>query len=164
MKSRIPPRLWDFSLTVYARAGVKEACLDLQAGGLDVNVALWIAWTAAQGRDPRPALGQAARISAVWSHRVVHPLRSARDRLKPAPDFVEAGAAAQLRSQILKAELEAERLEQEALDPLARLCPAGAGAPKNLCLQGLEAYAERLGVRTRGESFVESVFSALEKG
>lgn len=163
MKPHLPARLWDFSLAVYARGGVKAACLELQAAGLDVNVALWIGWVSAQGRDPRAALGEAARISALWSHRIVHPLRSARNHLKPAPGFVDADGASRLRTDILKAELQAERLEQEALDPLARLCPAAAAGPEAQCLQGLAAYADRLGVRANPDPFVESVFSALKK-
>lgn len=159
----VPARFWDFSLAVYGRPGVKEACLALQDQGLDVNIALWIAYTAAHGRDPRPGLGQAARISALWAHRVVMPLRTARDRLKPAPGFVDADGAARLRGEILKVELEAERLEQEALDPLTRLCPKTGEPGKSACTQGLEAYAARLDRRVDSAAFVETVFSALEK-
>ncbi|MGE4220898.1 MAG: TIGR02444 family protein, partial [Alphaproteobacteria bacterium] len=42
--------LWPFSLSVYARPGVAEACLALQARrGLDVNLLLWCGWRAAVG-------------------------------------------------------------------------------------------------------------------
>lgn len=160
---KLPARLWDFSLAVYGRPGVKTACLGLQAHGLDVNVALWIAYVAAHRRDPGPALGEAARISALWAHRVVMPLRTARDRLKPAPGFVDADGAARLRGEILKVELEAERLEQEALDPLMRLCPDTREPAKALCAQAVAAYGARLDRRVDGAGFAETVFSALEK-
>ncbi|TGY89266.1 TIGR02444 family protein [Marinicauda algicola] len=159
-----PSRFWDFSVAVYGRPGVKPACLALQADGLDVNVALWVAWTSAQGRDPRPALGEAVRRSALWGAQVVTPLRAARDALRPAPGFVDPAAAGRLRETILKAELEAERLEQDALEPLAGLCPASGTAPRTLCEQGLGDYAARLGVRPEVGRFVESVFSAPKKG
>ena len=71
---------WNFSVRLYAQAGVKPACLSLQAAGMDVNVGLWIIWACVNGRDPGPALGQAVELSALWSAQVVKPLRSASVR------------------------------------------------------------------------------------
>lgn len=159
---RLPPQgLWDFSLAVYPAPGVKPACLELQAAGLDVNVALWIAWHGAHGRDARPALEAALALSADWSGRVVKPLRAARDALKTPPGYVEAPSASALREAILRAELEAERLEQQALEALPGTAPAG-GDGRALTLAGLERCAARLGARVAPAAFVESVFCALE--
>ncbi|MCC5995463.1 MAG: TIGR02444 family protein [Oceanicaulis sp.] len=156
-----PARLWDFSLAVYPRAGVKAACLALQDAGLDVNLALWIAWHGAHGRDARPALDAALALSAGWSARVVKPLRAARDALKIPPDYVSAEAAGALRQAILSAELEAERLQQQALEPLAGAVSGGADA-RALARAGLAACETRLGSGLPGAAFVESVFGALE--
>ncbi|MEQ8406049.1 MAG: TIGR02444 family protein [Oceanicaulis sp.] len=162
-KAPAKPGFWSFSTAVYSRAGVKEACLSLQDAGLDVNVALWIIWTAVTGRDPGPALGQAVALSALWRARVVQPLRQARDGLKPAPECVGAQEAAALRKQILAAELEGERLQQAALAALAPSCPPHAdGDLPALCRARLSSYAEREGASAATGAFVETVFSALK--
>ncbi len=155
---------WDFSVKVYGADGVKDACLALQRAGLDVNMALWIAWLAHEGRDPAPALGRAMALSAAWKDAVVAPLRAARDALKPAPGFVPESEAGALRRRVLDAEVEAERMQQEALAELAARCPPAEGsAGKALCLERLEAYAARL--KAAGAPlpvFADTVFLGLE--
>lgn len=160
--SKPPAGFWDFSLAVYGSAGVKPACLALQAAGLDVNLALWIAWHGAHGRDARPALDAAMALSADWSTRVVKPLRAARDALKAPPAYADADAASALRQAILRAELEAERLEQFALEAVPGVVP-GDGGGRCLTRACLERYAVRLGAQAPDGHFVESVFGALEK-
>jgi uncharacterized protein (TIGR02444 family) len=156
-----PARFWDFSLAVYPGTGVKAACLALQDAELDVNLALWIAWHGAHGRDARSGLDAALSLSADWSRRVVKPLRAARDALKSPPDYVGADPAAALRKAILSAELEAERLEQLALEAVPGAVPS-AGDGRALALTGLEHYVARLGADAPARAFVESVFGALE--
>jgi len=159
-----PPRsFWDFSLAVYPGPGVEAACLALQDQGLDVNVALFIAFASAHGRDARAVLDEAAAVSRAWNPVVVAPLRAARDGLKPVPDIVEDTAGRALRKRILELELEAERLEQTALAPLLEACPEGESPPRALCEQALAAYAESIGAPAPEPGFVESVFSALKK-
>jgi uncharacterized protein (TIGR02444 family) len=158
---RIP--FWDFSKAVYAQDGVQPACLALQDGGLDVNLGLWIVWTVVYGRDPGPAIGAAVERSALWSAQVVKPLRAARTGLKHPPDFVAGDAAAALRKSVLAAELEAERLEQLALEGLSQSCPEHHGDDlRALALTCLEAYAARLGAAAPTAAFIETLFDALE--
>ncbi len=160
------PRLsfWDFSKAIYARDGVKQACLALQDGGLDVNLALWIVWTVVYGRNPTAAIGVAVERSALWSMQVVKPLRAARTGLKHPPDFVEGEAATSLRQKVLACELEAERLQQLALEGLSRNCPEhGSSDHRVLALTALEAYAARLGASAPTATFIETVFDGLEK-
>lgn len=154
---------WAFSTTVYGRPGVKAACLSLQSGGLDVNLGLFVIWTVLCGRDPGPVLPEAIFRSALWSARVVKPLRSARDGLKPAPEFADVEAAGVLRRAVLAAELEAERQQQAFLEALAGDCPpAPVGASSRaLAEDRLEAYAGRAG-RPAPDGFAEAVFSAFE--
>jgi uncharacterized protein (TIGR02444 family) len=115
-----PEGFWDWSLAVYAKPGVKEACLALQDGrGVDVNLALWCCWLAASGRRPGPALEPARAFAESW-RAVVAPLRRARDALKPPPEGADPDAAAQLRRTILDVELDAERVAQTRLEDLAR--------------------------------------------
>ncbi|MCP2679609.1 TIGR02444 family protein [Maricaulaceae bacterium NA33B04] len=154
---------WDFSKAVYGQPGVKEACLALQDGGLDVNFGLWIVWTVIYGRDPGPAIGAAVDRSALWSADVVKPLRAARTGLKFPPDFVETEAAAALRKTVLGAELEAERLEQLALEGLSQSCPEHrADDLRGLAFARLEAYASKLGATVPATVFIQTIFDALE--
>lgn len=161
------PGFWPFSKAIYAQEGVQAACLALQTAGLDVNVALFTVWAIVTGRDPGPVMGEVLARSAQWRGAVVQPLRDARTGLKPAPDFVEADAAAALRKRVLKAELEAERLQQAALEPLAALCPFREGTGRRACVIAcLSDVAERTGAGSGAqaaiEAFVEVVFSKLE--
>ncbi len=161
------PGFWPFSTAVYGQAGVKQACLTLQDAGLDVNLGLFVVWTIADGRDPRPVLDQALSLSALWRGAVVQKLREAREALKPAPDFIDAEAAADLRKTVLNAELEAERLQQAALEPLAAICPAHDQAGRRaLAIACLETLAQGSGAGANAPraitGFVEIVFSGLE--
>ena len=155
---------WNFSVRLYARDGVKPACLALQAAGMDVNVGLWIVWSCLHGRDPGPALGQAVELSALWSAQVVKPLRSARDHLKHPIASVDADAAQALRKSVLAAELDAEKLEQHALEALTQSCPeTGATDRRDLALKRLQDYAARLGSSgVSAGAFVENVFEAAK--
>jgi uncharacterized protein (TIGR02444 family) len=162
-----PPGFWPFSKAIYAQQGVKDACLELQAAGLDVNVTLFVVWTVVTGRDPGPVMADVLTRSVAWRSSIVQPLRDARDGLKPAPEFIDAEAAAGLRKAILKAELEAERLQQAALEPLAMLCPARSGPGRRALVTrrlGEAASALQAGPDAAAAigRFVEIVFSALE--
>lgn len=161
------PGFWAFSKAIYAQAGVKEACLTLQAAGLDVNTALFVAWTIAIGRNPAPVMGEVLSRSALWRASVVQPLRDARNALKTAPDSVDAHAAAGLRQTVLQAELDAERLQQTALEPLAAACPPREGPGRRA--ETARALSEAASACNAGpeasaaiEQFAEIVFSRLE--
>lgn len=155
---------WNFSVRLYAQDGVKPACLALQAAGMDVNVGLWIIWACVNGRDPGPALGQAVEVSTLWSAQVVKPLRQARDHLKFPMASVDVEAAQSLRKSVLTAELEAEKLEQHALEVLTQSCPeTGASDRRDLALKRVQDYAARLGSSASSAgAFVENVFEATK--
>src|SRR3546814_18560407 len=94
---------WDFSVAVYGRAGVEEACLRLQdRRRADVNLLLYCCWVAAVGGGALDAAALArltARV-AEWRETVDLPLRKIPRSLK-AP-----GTAAALRRQIQAAALD----------------------------------------------------------
>ncbi|WP_375284644.1 TIGR02444 family protein [Marinicauda pacifica] len=166
-----PDEFWSFSTGVYAGEGVPAACLAFQSEGLDVNLGLWICWVAARGGEPLDGLDAAMALSAPWKQQVVEPLRAARNGLKPAPDGFEGEEAQALRRTILKAELEAERLQQARLEPLGLACgPAesqdeksGEGGGRARAEAGLRRYAGTQVDRVRIAAFAERIFSALEK-
>lgn len=124
-------RLWSFSLAIYDRPGVPEACLALQdSRGADVNRLLHALWCGALGHrithDERQRLDEQA---APWHAHVVRPLRGVRQWLK-GREATALGEAAELRQQIKAQELEAERLEQLLLES-ALAPPAATGGPSH---------------------------------
>ncbi len=110
--------LWDFSVSLYAKPGVKDACLELQDRcGLDVNLLLFAVWSAVAG----PGRLDAARfrdcvaLTEAWQAEMIQPLRklrrSCRAELPPAPGVDTAALAVQLQA----AELAAEQVELSLL-------------------------------------------------
>jgi uncharacterized protein (TIGR02444 family) len=113
---------WRFSLGFYRRAGVGDACIALQDQcGVDVNLLLFLLWL---GRAKRQlSLGELCAIeekSRSWSRAVVLPLRTVRRTLKGGTELVMGTQAEVFRTKIKAIELEAERLEQEALFAFAQ--------------------------------------------
>ncbi|MGF1610740.1 MAG: TIGR02444 family protein [Kiloniellales bacterium] len=127
---------WDYSLALYAKPDVAEACLGLQdRHGLDVNLLLFCCWAGSRGHRLTP--GELERLIAAvtdWHRQVVVPLRGLRRWLKGRAATAQ-GAAGALRARIKAQELEAERIEQELLHaalPLAGGEPCAEAAAANL--------------------------------
>ena len=114
--SRGASPFWAFSLKIYSSPTVPPACLTLQDGsGVDVNVMLFCMFLAGAGR--RISVGDGAVIEASvedWRVSAVVPLRHVRRFLTEPPEAFRDAATA-LRDRIKAVELEAERLQQEAL-------------------------------------------------
>ena len=113
---------WRFSLQFYRRPGVAEACIVLQEeSGVDVNLLLFLLWHATQQRRlSAPDIAALEQKIAAWREQTVIPLRAIRRALKTPPALVEAGTAEAFRTRIKAVELEAERLQQEAMYDLVR--------------------------------------------
>ncbi|MEM9682386.1 MAG: TIGR02444 family protein [Pseudomonadota bacterium] len=113
---------WDYSLAVYGKPGVAEACIALQdEHGVDVNILLFVCWLATV-RDAPVEVDEIRRAidqTAEWHDHVVRPLRSVRRWLKEGVDGVPAESAESLRGGVKKVELESERLQQELLYALS---------------------------------------------
>ena len=139
---------WRFSLAFYRLPKVADACIALQEeAGVDVNLLLFLLWHARQRR--RLAAAEVAALEskiAPWRDVTVIPLRSVRRALKPAPALVEAAPAEAFRNRIKAVELEAERLQQEAMYALA---PLGVEAPdpSDAARANVAAYEAMLAVR-----------------
>lgn len=133
---------WAFSLAFYRYPGVSAACIALQdEHGADVDLVLFALWCAARGRRLEDAALAAVDASiAAWRRATVQPLRAVRRALKPPPGPpFDAAAAAALRGQVLALELEAERLQQGAME---RQAPsAGAAVPQEAARDNLAAVA-----------------------
>jgi uncharacterized protein (TIGR02444 family) len=119
---------WRFSVKFYAVPGVAPACIELQdRAGVDVNVLFFLLWNATQNR----ALGNAEvaaldRDFGAWRDMTVVPLRNVRRALKAPPGVMGSQEAEDFRTRIKAVELEAERLQQEAM---YRLAQSGIGRP-----------------------------------
>lgn len=144
--------LWEFSISVYIRSGVPDACIELQdRHGLDVNVLFFHVWDAVRRAVPLTA-AQIAEVEAAvadWQGDIVAPLREVRRRLKSALG-PGRGPIQALREQVKAVELDAERLEQlmlAALDlgPLDR-GPTQPDAIVASAVANVQAYLDHLGV------------------
>ncbi|HEY6257424.1 MAG TPA: TIGR02444 family protein [Xanthobacteraceae bacterium] len=129
--SSSPSPFWRFSLQFYRLPGVAEACIRLQEeAGADVNLLLFLLWNAARQRALTVAqVTELEQRIAAWRDRAVIPLRAIRRALKSPQDLVEGGAAEAFRTRIKAVELEAERLQQEAMYDLVRVSLLGETAP-----------------------------------
>ena len=155
---------WRFSLNFYRQAGVAEACIALQDEcGVDVNLMLFLLWLAANGRqlsvDNIKELDQAVHS---WRDLTIIPIREIRRKLKAASTLVEAGKQEAFRTKVKAVELEAERLQQEALYARSRSDPRGSETPPSAAARAsLAAYEHLLGTRFPKPA-VDSLASAFD--
>jgi uncharacterized protein (TIGR02444 family) len=157
---------WRFSLGFYRRPGVAEACIALQDGsGVDVNILLFLLWLAAAKRSVPLAEVQALCAKAgPWRDDVVVPLRTLRRKLKDGSSLVERGTAELFRTKIKGVELEAERLQQEALFGLASgLTTEAAASVEVAARHNVAAYEQATG-GAFARNAVDILLAALSAG
>ena len=135
---------WRFSLGFYREPAVADACIRLQdEAGVDVNLLFYLLWHAAlERRLTRAEVAGIEQRIAPWRDQVVAPLRAIRRAIKTPPPVIEAGTAEAYRTKIKGIELEAERLQQEALYDLAQASRFGepASSPDEAARANIEAY------------------------
>jgi uncharacterized protein (TIGR02444 family) len=122
---------WQFSIKFYAVPGVADACIALQdQANVDVNILFYLLWNATQGRAFNAAdITEIEHRIGPWRDVAVVPIRTIRRALKTPPPVIEPAAAEGLRTRIKAAELEAERLQQEALYGFSESSRLGRPAP-----------------------------------
>lgn len=155
---------WQFSLAFYGDPEVADACLSLQdEAGADVNMVLLLLWQADQSRSLA-----AAEIKAIdeaitrWRQEVVAPLRGVRRWLKHHAGPVERSGVEELRRQVKRIELEAERLQQQAMAGLADSIVRGAPAPSpRLAAQDSFAAYEAVHGRTLPKDVLQVLLHKL---
>jgi uncharacterized protein (TIGR02444 family) len=113
-------RLWDYALVAWERAGVREACLELQDHhGQCVSLLLWRAWAAAERRRiDGGCVDAAVSVAGLWEHQIIAPLRAARRALDETFAGL-IGGIQHLRMAVRASELEAERTLLETLETLS---------------------------------------------
>ena len=140
---------WRFSLKFYRQPAVSEACITLQDSfGVDVNLLLFLFWLAS---DDRKLTAEEVKMLddnvRDWRNLTIVPIRDVRRKLKGAPTLVEPGTQEAFRNKVKAVELEAERLQQEALYFFAKSGPLGTEAlPPVAALANILAYESVLGV------------------
>jgi uncharacterized protein (TIGR02444 family) len=156
---------WRFSLQFYRLPNVADACIALQEeAGVDVNLLLFLLWQARQRRRLSVADVTALEAKiAPWRDATVIPLRSVRRALKSPPALVEAAAAEAFRNRIKAVELEAERLQQEAMFALAPL-GADAADANEASRANVAAYKQMLSKRFPQEATATllSAFASMQ--
>jgi uncharacterized protein (TIGR02444 family) len=135
---------WRFSIKFYQLPEVPPACIELQdQAGVDVNVLFFLLWLATQNRAlDKAQVAAIDRAIGAWREMAVVPLRQVRRALKSPPAVMPADAAEGFRTRIKAVELEAERLQQEALFQMAERGPLGAPAasPAEAAKASVAAY------------------------
>jgi uncharacterized protein (TIGR02444 family) len=153
---------WRFSLQFYRLPKVAEACIALQEeAGVDVNLLLFLLWHARECR--RLSIADVAALEsevAPWRDLTVIPLRRMRRALKSPPALVSASATEAFRNRIKAVELEAERLQQEAMYDLAPLGAAMPDAAEEVARANVAAYEAMLKVTFPHEA-VNTLLSAF---
>jgi len=158
---------WRFSIKFYAVPGVADACVALQdQAGVDVNVLFFLLWNATQKRTfGRQQVAGIERRIGPWREMAVVPLRSVRRALKVPPAAVAPDVAEGFRTRIKAVELEAERLQQEALYDMAQsLAQSGqlgrdAASPAEAARGSVAAYEATL--RPFPKAPIEAVLAAF---
>ena len=156
---------WRFSIKFYQVPGVAPACIELQdQAGVDVNVLFFLLWLATQSRAlNKEQVAEIERSIGAWREMAVVPIRNVRRALKSPPPVMSAEAAEGFRTRIKAVELEAERLQQEALFQIAERGPPGsaAGSPIEAAKASVSAYQAVL--RPFPAAPLETIFSAFAK-
>jgi uncharacterized protein (TIGR02444 family) len=160
---------WRFSLHFYRHAGVSDACIALQDGcGVDVNLLLFLFWLAADRQalaaDEVKKLDDSVRD---WRNLTIIPIRDARRKLKGAATLVDPGKQEAFRTKVKAIELDAERLQQEALYAFTRSGPLGQAADPPAAARGnVAAYQGVMGVNFPNQALdvLFAGFDGIEHG
>jgi uncharacterized protein (TIGR02444 family) len=165
MASAAGSPFWRFSLRFYRQPAVEAACLTLQdEAGADVNVLLFLLWCATlQRRLSATEIGDLNRDCEAWGRAAVIPLRELRRALKTPPPLIAAPEAEVFRSKIKAVELEAERLQQDAMYQRMQSAQLGeeVQSPTAAAAANIAAYQTVKTAKRFPEPAVKIVLAAL---
>jgi uncharacterized protein (TIGR02444 family) len=157
---------WHFSLGFYRAPAVAEACIRLQdEAGVDVNLLFFLLWQASLKRQLSIADVEAVegKIGG-WRKTAVIPLREIRRALKSATGSIEPGATELFRTKVKGLELEAERLQQEALYAHSQSAALGESASSaNAAARANIAAYEKFSARDFPKATLDAILDAFNK-
>ena len=161
-------RFWDFSVRTYGVSGVSQACLALQdERGVDVNMLLYCIWIGATRGVFNEQLYRAAMdYSHDWAAHVVRPLRAARTWMKSEGcrrEGAPAESCMSVRKRIKAVELEAEKLQQDALESFAMVDTWGLGRPSSSKRKSCNKVVGERGWRSALQSRLQWIKTANPK-
>ncbi len=160
-QSEITP-FWRFSLHFYKQAGVSDACIKLQDDcGVDVNLLLYLFWLASDGRQltADEVKNLDSKVKS-WRDLTIIPIRDTRRSLKGAATLLDPNKQEAFRNKVKAVELDAERLQQEALYEFTKSGPLGKAAPqKDAARANVGAYEAAI-----GKSFPKQAVDVLTGG
>jgi uncharacterized protein (TIGR02444 family) len=155
---------WRFSLQFYRQPGVADACIALQEeSGVDVNLLMFLLWNATRRRKFLPDhVDWIESKIGPWRESAVIPLRAVRRALKVPTLLVPGTAAEAFRTRIKAIELEAERLQQEAMFDLEPHMPPGeeVSSSADAARANIAGYATMLEVHFP-QSAVDTILTAF---
>jgi uncharacterized protein (TIGR02444 family) len=144
---------WDFSLSVYGKGGVPEACIALQdRHRLDVNILLFCLYNGFRGIPmlTPEKLTEIIDMSRGWNREIVRGLRAVRLSLTEDFSGVPEKRLAHLRRQVLEIEIDCEHAEQLSLAGEITSDINDSLPPQERCelsLANLKNYFDALDVR-----------------
>ncbi|MDY0872733.1 TIGR02444 family protein [Dongia rigui] len=156
---------WEFSLAIYCREAVANACLSLQdRRGADVNMLLAICWLARSGYAVSDAaLESGLAATAPWAESVLRPLRAVRRSLASFAD-VGGNDRQSIKHGLLSVELEAERVaQQKIVAALAgHMNGLRAEPARSLAAIGLDLYAAKMSAgEVQDRADLDAILAAL---
>jgi uncharacterized protein (TIGR02444 family) len=156
---------WRFSVKFYAEPGVAQACIDLQdQAGVDVNILFFLLWNATQSQALNDAeVAELERGIGAWRDMAVVPLRNVRRALKTPPPVMASQEAEGFRTRIKAIELEAERLQQEAMYSLTQSGKIGRQATSKIEAARASVTAYQAVLRPFPGGPLDTVLSAFAK-
>ncbi|MBA1231268.1 TIGR02444 family protein [Pseudomonas viridiflava] len=139
----MPTDLWSFTLDFYARPGVEQACLELQASGADVCVVLCGVWLGLRGVECNAQrLSEIGQLATPWQKDVVRPLRELRTQWRAAAQ--DDAVLSDLRARVKALELDAEQTLLNRLEALTERWPITKRRDISAWLYGIdETRAEK---------------------
>jgi uncharacterized protein (TIGR02444 family) len=130
---------------------------------VDVNVLFFLLWLATQNRAlSKEQVTELESSIGAWREMAVVPIRNVRRALKSPPPVMSAEVAEGFRTRIKAVELEAERLQQEALFQIAE---RGIGSPAASSVEAAKTSvsAYQAVLRPFPASPLETILSAFAK-
>ena len=132
----MPTDVWSFTLDFYARPGVEQACLELQANGANVCAVLCGVWLGVRGVEcTAQRLMEIGQLATPWHDEVVRPLREVRMQWREAAR--QDASLSSLRAQVKALELEAEQQLLSRLETLVQAWPCRETQNLSAWLSGL---------------------------